>query len=658
MNLTDIQENRYFSRWVKNLGKIELDEFDFNQIKKNVKKLAECISTKIDNSEKNRILDYLTGYTLTLDSDYFLSQIRKFAEEDDEKDRRQKKANIENDFERNHPLKEIEHFIYKDQNAAKKSILAKLRTTDSYVSSETNVVKDSEVAAKSLNSKVSTMAAFFVALDIYSKLNKQSMEDNPEKTILSYLAKLLAQIEEDVAEKYEKRKISDEDISDNPSDDKFTADDVEQIKQYVLKEIADDHFVYDDLEKSTIKTIVNTLDRYIWERLYPTQTQDAKDDKRVENIYKNQDRFIKKLVVLTMFIYRCMRQLPEYKTDIDIDIYKNEIGKDLIRLLQTQTAYKTKRRQKIEGSHGTPEYDDDIDQWYYDVFFDNEFYNHYMSENESDRVYDSNLSDEDSEKIKREKSDKYASQSYTNYNNAFSLTVEKTADKKYHFLLLLGVPANSEEFFKMYVYVLRAYANRLFTIAFMPFDETLYHFVGSFQDITVSYDESNQQIQISGVTDLSNYSDQNEKYFLDSIADDMAMLQNQLKRASIIDQLRSSTTSNNKALSGYSHYSGRFSPYQGYIYKLYYQKVGEKEPTDNSEKAKNEQNAQPNQNQQQQNPQDSQDSQQQPAPEQSAPEQPAQVQSAPEQGQQPPTQKQPSNDTAHIPQGQDAFFNS
>ncbi len=646
MNLTDIQENRYFSRWVKNLGDIELDEFDFNQIKKNVKKLAECISTKIDNNEKNRILDYLTGYTLTLDSDYFLSQIQKFADEDDDAAMRQQRANNKTKFDREHPLKDIEHIIYKDQNSASKKIKDLLRNKV-YVSSETNVVKDSTVAARSLNSKVDTMATFFVALDIYSKINKQSLTDDPREATFKYMAKLLTEIEEDVAEKYKNKKISDEDISNEPSEDKFTLDDVEQIKRYILDEITNNYFVYDDLEKCTIKTIVNNLARYIWERVAPTNIESEEDKKKVGHIYEDEERFVKKLVILLVFIHQCMRQQPEYKTDIDIDIYKNEIGKDLIRLLQTQTAYKTKRRQKIEGHHGQPTYDDDVDQWYYDVFFDNEFYDHYMSEDESDRVYDSSLSDEDAEKIKREKSNKYASQASSNYDKSFSLNVGKIADKKYEFLLLLGVPAHAEEFFKMYVYVLRAYANRLSTIAFMPFDETLYHFVGFFQNIKVSYDESNQQIQIKGETDLSDYSDENEKYFLDSISDDIAMLQNHLKRASIIDQLRPSTTSNNPAFSRYSYYSGRFSPYQGYIYKLYYHQVA-KNDTDDSASApqKDAQSTQPKtatatdqaQTQDQSQPQDQAQTQDQVQPP-------------------PPTQNKPSTDTAQIPQGQSSFFN-
>ena len=127
-----------------------------------------------------------------------------------------------------------------------------------------------------------------------------------------------------------------------------------------------------------------------------------------------------------------------------------------------------------------------------------------------------------------------------------------------------GVMKEDEQFFKEYVSVLRDYQSRLNTIAFMPFDDVLYRFVGHFSDIVISYDKISYRIDIYGSRDLSNSDAQklasNEKDFMEDLANDLAILQNPLKRVDIIDQLRS-----NKAI----HKRSPYTSYQDYIYKLY-----------------------------------------------------------------------------------------
>ena len=556
MNLTEEQEATCLTRWATNNGYPAFDDYNNGKIKSNVNSIVQCLVEKIGDQDKKVLLDHLIGYMMLLDSDYFLNEIVRFNDNADDEEERKNKEKINKRYQNEHPLRNISGELLKSQSAAKDSILATLRSGKGFARAETDVIKDSLVAAKSLNKNINTMTIFFVAMDIYTNLNKQSVEADLHGTVKKFLSKVLAEMESDAKViRYRFEKNIDVDPDDPSYDEKvnemfgFGAN---EIPHKVLEELS--KYSYFGLSPASIKVIARYMSKYVWK---------DDEDKKKELKIKTEKKFLSKLAILMDFIHNCMRKQSAFFYDIDLDIYKHQIGKQLIDMLQAQKTYKTKRRENAERSDSKDDRQNDIEQWYYDVFFDNDFYTKYASGMEE---VEKNLGDTTYEPNEKDSliSQGVAKQVMTDYDNAFSINLKRSGEHKYIFEMHFGVMKEDEQFFKEYVSVLRDYQSRLNTIAFMPFDDVLYRFVGHFSDIVISYDKISYRIDIYGNRDLSNSDAQklasNEKDFMEELADDLAILQNPLKRVDIIDQLRS-----NKAI----HKRSPYTSYQDYIYKLY-----------------------------------------------------------------------------------------
>ena len=534
MNLTDKQEKRYLNKWAKNHGDPSMDQYDINGIKNNIKDIVDCLNQQLIDVEKFRFLDNLIGFMLLRDSDYFLHDIAEFDSKESAKEKQEDMESTAKEFQKRYN----DIFggeMFKSQDGARNSVLSKLSKKNNVFSISTKSGQDSFSAAISVNKKAETLAAFFVALDIYPKLNKTALNNDPDNTVIKFMSHLFAEIEIDIKNKFNQLVKADE---EDKGEEGYKAifEDPEELKDHCLKFVEESNFTYYDIEKSTLKTIIHSMGRYIWKDLEET-------DKARE-----QARFFNKIIELIKFIHFYMVRIPDYKYDIDIDIHKKEIGEMLTDILRIQSTYKTKRREKIKDK-------EELDDWYYDVFYDEDFFAKYSS-----YEYKENETEEE----ERQKSDVLAQQVKKNYDDAFSLTAEKTGDHSYKFTMIFGIMDEDKNFFKEYVTVLRDNQKALQNIAFLPFDETLYDFISYFTDIKIQYNVNQLTISFSGETDFSVMNVFNgegtEKETLQKIADDLAMLQNEIKIAEIIDQLRSSRR------------GGRYSPYQGYIYQLYINK--------------------------------------------------------------------------------------
>lgn len=567
INLNEDDEIEYIQRWIQTSGhflfgstKQAQKNAILSRIKDKMRSVAETLSDTLNADEETHVLDFLVGLLMANDPDFFLNSIKDHGDLETEKEKQENQKLYQKIYDEKNPLRDVYTMLLKDHNASMKSVKASMLSGKKVATSKTSADKDSFIAAKRIDVRVSTLTAFYVALDLYPKLNRSNLNDSQHiaNEVIHKLANLLSFIINEAFDIYHEERNK---YQEKPDNDKI-------IKEYAIKKVCDEWYTFDTLKnynEQTIKTLAHQMSGFIYRMIdayYGSEEGTESNEFKSEyNAYKKAEgRYIGRIVMLVQFIHEILIYQTEFKNDIDLEIYKDGIGHEIAELLDIQRRFKTRRRSKIDIMN-----DNAISQWYYDVYFDNKFYNNHGGSKELSDFIDKKSQEtsgdidiDDYQREVRRISARNVEAAISDYNNAFLLTIGKTSSNAYQLNLRLGVMTREDDFFAMYVNVLRDYKDRLATIAFMPFDDTLYHIVGRFPDLIVSYDNSNQQIVITGKANLSGYEEKDKKTFFDDISNDMAMLQSPFKRVEIIDQLRKDASA-----------SKRSSPFQAYIQKLY-----------------------------------------------------------------------------------------